>query len=379
MKILVCPDSFKNSMTSTRVCEIISKALTEVYPQLVITNIPLADGGEGSLESIANIQDLKWEHVDSIDSLSRPIKSSFLISEKEKKAYIELAKCSGLELITIKERNPRITSTRGTGKEILKALQLGAKEIVLFLGGSATNDAGTGILATLGFKFLNDRGIELLPNGENLIHIFSIVPPENIEELYDIKFTLATDVTNPFSGTNGAAHVYAKQKGANESDIVSLEKGLVSFNEIVRRQYSIDLNHINGTGAAGGVAGGLFTFLNSEIVSGFTVLADFYNLEKELRDSDLIITGEGKFDAQSSMGKIVGRIIELSSSMEKPLVVISGGRVESRYSPKNVQIHSLQDKNMSSEESIQNAEKLLFEKVKSLSKIYFDEIKKASS
>ncbi len=301
MEILICPDKFKGSLTALQVAEAVKKGFPNHHK---CTLVPMADGGEGSLEVIAYHLDGKWQTATVHDPLFRPIATKYYISAEA--AYIEMAKASGYELLTNEERNCLVTTTLGTGELIQDAINQGAKSIYLFIGGSATNDGGIGVATALGYKFLNKVGNLLSPIGQNLIHIHEIQLPE--KAFGGVNFTVVCDVTNPFYGPNGAAHVYAAQKGANEVQIKALDKGLKNLNRVVQRQFGIDLQQIKGAGAAGGLGGGAVAFLNAKIASGTQMLIEIAGLEKIIKTFDLVITGEGKIDAQSVSGKLVDGI-----------------------------------------------------------------------
>lgn len=317
MRTLICPDKFKGSLTAIEVAIAVEKGLPKIFKA---TQVPMADGGEGSLEVIADNLVGNWNIATVRDPLFRTISAKYFVSGTT--AYIEMAKASGYELLTDDERNCLKTGTLGTGQLIQDAINQGARSIYLFIGGSATNDGGIGVATALGFKFLDKTGNELSPVGENLINIHEIILPE--KSLSEVSFTVVCDVKNPFYGSNGAAHVYAAQKGANEEQIVELDKGLQNLAQVIKKQFKINLQEIPGTGAAGGLGGGAVAFLNANIQSGTQTLIDITGLREKIKSSELVITGEGKVDSQSISGKLVDGICEIARENDVPVWIICG-------------------------------------------------------
>jgi glycerate kinase len=317
MKTLICPDKFKGSLTAVEVAEAIA---TELPINFQKTLVPMADGGEGSLEVIADNLEGKWIDITVNDPLFRPITARYFLSGET--AYIEMAKASGYELLTNEERDCTTTTTFGTGEFIKDAINQEVKSIYLFIGGSATNDGGIGVAAALGFVFFDKSGNKLLPIGENLSKIHEIYPPTKV--FSEIQFTVVCDVTNPFYGPNGAAHVYAAQKGANERQIIELDEGLQNLAEVIRRQFNIDLQKIPGAGAAGGLGGGAIAFLNATVKSGTKTLIKVTGLEEKIKSSNLVITGEGKVDTQSIHGKLIDGICKIAQANDIPVWIICG-------------------------------------------------------
>ncbi len=258
------------------------------------------------------------------DPLMRPIEAAYGILNHGNIAVIEMAAASGLTLLQEKEQNPMFTTTYGTGEMIKDALLKGCCEFLIGIGGSATNDAGTGMLRALGFKFINSIGKETKEGGQSLSLISSVDDSSVLPLVKMAKFTVACDVNNPFSGPNGAAYVYAPQKGANLSMVKVLDKGLDLFNQLVLRQKQIDLNEIPGAGAAGGLGGGLHAFLNASLKPGIEMVLDAVNFEAHLKGADLVITGEGKLDRQTCMGKTPAGILKLASILHVPVIAIGG-------------------------------------------------------
>lgn len=319
MKILLACDKFKGSASALEVCTAVLTGLQIQYPNVDYHLHPMADGGDGSLAILKEYLQAKTITVHTIDPLSRNIKAAYLIHHHT--AYIELAEASGIARLNDTEKNVMITNTIGTGKLILDAIARGVNHIVLLLGGSCTNDAGLGIAAALGFKFYNEQNVELLPTGQNLINIKRIIKP--IKDL-GASFELYCDVINPFYGTQGAAHVYARQKGANDLQIDILDEGLRNIHKIIKETYQIDLQKVLGSGSAGGIGGGLHALLSAKISNGFDQLSSLTHLEDKIQQSDIVITGEGKLDRQSLDGKVIGKMAQLCKKYNKKLVAIVG-------------------------------------------------------
>ena len=313
--VLISPDKFKGSLTASQVCEALEKGIKKRRPKTIFTQMPLADGGEGTLEVIQQLHGGLWISVDTFDPLMRPIQADYLWLADQKTAYIEMARASGLALLTSKERNPLKTSTFGTGILIADALKRGASQIILTIGGSATNDAGIGMAAALGWSFLDAKGAILDPIGENMIHIASI----SATELAPCNFTVVTDVENPLAGPSGAAHVFAAQKGASVAVIKQLDKGLnniASFFESIASE--------PGAGAAGGLGAGARYFLGAKIVSGSGWVMDKVHFNRALLKADFIITGEGKIDSSTWGGKVVSEVIKRCDKVFKQTILVSG-------------------------------------------------------
>jgi glycerate kinase len=325
MNVLLIPDTFKESLSAAEVASAMRQGILEVDPKAHIFHIPASDGGEGFLDSVKYYVDSLVERkLETVDPLGRPIISIYLYSEAEKTAYIELAKASGLELLTISERDPLKTSTLGTGIQIRDAIQKGATTIYVGIGGSATNDAGMGIAGALGFQFLDAEGKILSANGANLAMIHSIIKSKI--NLSNITFFAINDVLNPLFGNEGAAYTYAKQKGATPEGIMKLDRGLQHFSQVVKKELNCDFAKLAGSGAAGGTAFGLKSFLDAEYVSGVSFMLKLARF-REMIDSeniDIILTGEGCIDKQTASGKLVSGVATEAHAMNIPVVAISG-------------------------------------------------------
>nr|WP_309574546.1 glycerate kinase [Moraxella osloensis] len=323
MKIVIAPDSFKESLTASEVCDAIETGFTTVFKEADIIKIPMADGGEGTAAALKETLSGEWQRIIAHDPLMRPIEASYVLLPNQT-AIIEMASCAGLHLLTQSERDPGITTTYGVGEMLVDAIDKGAKHIILGIGGSATNDAGTGMLKALGYRFLDSQHHELAQGGKALAALAFIDNHAVNDKIADISITVACDVTNPLCGQLGASHVYAPQKGATLDDIVILDNALNHFANVARRQNFPDNRNEAGAGAAGGLGFALMTFLSATLNGGFQLVSEFSNLEQMIQQADLVITGEGKMDFQTSMGKVASGVLSLAKAVNVPVIAICG-------------------------------------------------------
>ncbi|MDO6491929.1 MULTISPECIES: glycerate kinase [unclassified Cellulophaga] len=326
MNYLVIPDKFKGSLTANEVIQSITSGLQRADKSPSVKSILASDGGDGFLDAVACKIMVQKVYVDTINPIGDKLRTYYLLNKDTKTAYVELAKASGLELLKAKERSAKKTSTFGTGLLIKDAIKKGATSIYLGLGGSATNDAGMGLAAALGYSFFNEDGMALNPIGENLSKVFKIERNATVTILNRIKFYAVNDVDNPLFGENGAAKVYAKQKGATAKDIEILDKGLEYFSSVIKHSMLLDHSFLPGAGAAGGTAFGLKTFFNAEFISGVKFLLELTEVPKMLKTKkiDCIITGEGKIDSQTNNGKLVKGVVDLARHYNIPVIAICG-------------------------------------------------------
>jgi glycerate 2-kinase len=359
MKIIVAPDKFKGSLTSFEVCNAISEGIKKLDEAIEIFEFPMADGGDGFAAVMKHYLNTDTVYCDTFDPLGRNVTVSYQWNEKNRIAIIEIAVASGLVLLTEQERNPLVTSTSGTGLLIKDAIERGATKVNLGLGGSATNDAGTGILAALGFQFVNETDDLLQASGENLLKIKKIIAPAFIS---DIKFEIACDVQNILYGKKGAAYVYAPQKGANNEQVEFLDKGLQNFAAVIEKQTGKNISTIPGTGAAGGIAAGLLPFFDVEMKKGIEMIIDASKIKEQMMDTSLLITGEGRIDEQSSAGKVVGYMAALAKQYNIPCIALCGELQLNETGVKNIGLQNaiaIKHNSVSKEEAMKNAGKLL--------------------
>lgn len=326
MKVLLIPDKFKGSVTADGVIKALSKGILKSTPKTEIHKVLASDGGDGFLDAIQNYISADRVSVDTIDPLGRPIKAYYLYKTTTSTAYVELAKASGIELLTNEELNVMETSTIGTGIQIMDAILKGAKNIIIGLGGSATNDGGMGIAHVLGYRFYDAHGNELSPCGKNLNLISKILKVDENPLWKGISFTAVNDVTNPLYGEEGAAFVYAQQKGADRSQIEVLDLGLRNLAFVVEKTMGADLSLLPGTGAAGGTAYGLKAFFSAQFISGIEFLFQLAGIPKLLKETsiDYIITGEGKIDSQTLHGKLIKGVMDIGIQYQIPVIAVCG-------------------------------------------------------
>lgn len=324
IKVLVIPDSFKNSLTSTIVTSIISKGLKRHFPFADIIELPFADGGEGTTELLYNKLGGRLIEIHSTDPLNRSILTSYLIYKDNNTAFIEIAKCSGIQLLKKSELNPFLTSTYGTGLLIKNAIEKGCKKIIVGVGGSATNDYGVGLLNALGVNFYSATGKIEFPGCEDLSNIINIDTDKFNSLTKNIKFSVITDVENCITGPNGATFTFASQKGASQKELEIIENKMLNFTSFLEDKFKKNISSVPRTGAGGGISAGLFAFLNSELLSGAEYLANIFDLEKTISNCDLIITGEGKIDEQSFFGKGPYYIASLAKKYQKEVIAFTG-------------------------------------------------------
>ncbi len=328
-KIIIAPDSFKGSLTSAEVANAIELGIKRVAPNCEIVKVPIADGGDGTMDTLVSALEGEKIKIRVHNPLMRPIEAEYGLVKNGGTAVIEMATASGLTLLSKEEQNPSITTTFGTGEIINDALQRGCHTFLIGIGGSATNDAGIGMLKALGFRFLDKKGEECDVVGNALQSIYSIDETGVSSKVYEAQFTIASDVDNPFSGTNGAAYVYASQKGANNKMVEELDKGLESFRQLIIEKKGIDLNTISGAGAAGGLGGGFVAFLNAQLKPGIEMVLQTIDFENHLQNADFVVTGEGKLDIQTTMGKAASGILDAARKKNIPVIAI-GGSVEDK-------------------------------------------------
>ncbi|WP_143473475.1 glycerate kinase [Flavilitoribacter nigricans] len=355
-KIIIAPDKFKGSLSAREVCAAIRTGIRQVIPEAEIVEHPLADGGEGSLDILADF--LEVEVVEAIvqDPLFRPLRATYL--RHGETAFVEMARASGLPLLKATERSARATTTYGTGQLIRNALQRGSREIMLFVGGSATTDGGIGMASALGYRFLDKHGAPVKPVGEDLMRIERIDGDQRYVDPATIRTVVVSDVKNPLYGEQGAARVFGPQKGATEQDVALLDAGLERLAELVKRDLGVEIGQIPGAGAAGGLGAGGVAFLGAEIRSGIHTMIGITQLAPHLQDADLIITGEGMLDHQSLQGKVIAGVAELAGEHRIPCAVIAGNTSlqPTEYRPLGIQqVYTVMEEGLSLEQAIREA------------------------
>ena len=369
MQLLVVPDSFKESLSAKEVADAIARGIHSVNPEITVKQLPFSDGGEGALDLLQNLFEGELVTTSTIDAMGRSIKAPYFRFADRKAAWIELSQASGLAQIEVDKRNPMLASTYGTGLQIRHALDHGAEEIYLGIGGSATNDGGTGILSALGGLFSDAEGEMLLPGGGFLTELDHI----DVEAIPQFQLKVACDVNNPLLGKQGATAVYGPQKGVTPEMEPPLEAGLTNFSKHIELLTQKSVAEVPGAGAAGGCAAGLHGLLGAELVSGFELLAELSQLEEQIAASDLIITAEGRIDGQSLEGKLPVGVAKLAKKHDKPVVVLAGSigeHLDPLYALGIDAVFSIQSKPCTLEESISNASELLESTAQRVFKLY---------
>lgn len=322
MKIIIAPDSFKDSIPSKLASQIIADTILSKLPDCEIHQMPMADGGEGTADTVMAAKKGEWIPVrTSGPLLDMVVDSGFAWFPKEEMALVEMAASSGIELLSYEQRNPLNTTTLGTGELIASAIDHGAKKILLAVGSSATIDLGVGMATALGWKFLDDRGNEIRPIGQELRYVHDIIAPDHKIE---IQIEVLCDVENPLLGSKGAAPIFGPQKGATPDMVLLLEQGLENVAILIYERLGVDIRTLKGGGAAGGIAAGAVAFFNAQIVSGVETILHLYHLDEILPTADWIITGEGRFDATSLDGKVVSGILNISKKYQTNVAVFAG-------------------------------------------------------
>lgn len=326
-RITVAVDSFKGSLSSREVADAFEKGFKRVFSRCEVRKVSIADGGEGTVDALVEMLDGEEVVLEVSDPLMRPIKARYGVVDGGRTAVMEMSAASGLPLLKVEERNPMKTTTYGTGEMIVDALKRGCRNFLVGIGGSATNDAGVGMLRALGFRFLDAEGRELVGGGEILERIVTIDDSGVFEELSEATFTVACDVTNPLYGPAGAAYVFAPQKGADAAMVERLDVGLRNFAEVVKRYNGERIAALPGAGAAGGLGGGFKALLGARLERGIEMVLTAMQFDKIIEGSDLVVTGEGRLDRQTVMGKAPSGVLRMARKMNIPCVAI-GGAVE---------------------------------------------------
>lgn len=325
MKIVVAPDSFKGSISARDLCAAVCRGIHAADPKIDVIELPLADGGEGTVDNMVYSTQGETRLVQVNDPLGRPIRAAYGILGDHATVIIEMAQASGLPLLKPDERNPLITSSFGTGELVLHALNAGYRKFIIGLGGSATNDGGAGMLKALGAAFYDQDGV-LLPKGGASLEKLSYMDLSGLDKrLQESTFTIASDVNNPLCGANGASTVFGPQKGATPEMVQRLDMALSRFADVVEKQLGIDVRHLPGSGAAGGMGAGLLAFLHAEFKSGIELVMDAIKFEQKIQVADLIITGEGKLDEQTMAGKVIAGVCKKAKPYQIPTIAICGG------------------------------------------------------
>lgn len=323
-RITIAVDSFKGSLSSREVADAFEAGWRERIPNCQVRKVSIADGGEGTVDAL--VETLNGDYVEArvADPLGRPIVVRYGVIDGGTTAVMEMSAASGLPLIAPEERNPLLTSTYGTGEMIAHAMERGCRKFLVGIGGSATNDGGTGMLRALGFRFLDAEGCELVGGGEILERIAQIDSSNARKELGECEFVVACDVTNPLYGPEGAAYVFAPQKGADAAMVERLDQGLRIYARAIERYNGVQVDQIAGAGAAGGLGGGFKALLGARLERGIDMVLNAMQFDKIIAGSDLVITGEGRIDRQTTMGKAPSGVLREAMAQGIPTIAIGG-------------------------------------------------------
>lgn len=320
---ILVPDSFKGTLSAIEVCNIMKSSIKKLYKDANIISVPVADGGEGTVDAFLYALGGEKKSVWVSDAFNEQKILAHYAMLKDDIAVIEMATCAGLPLV--KNRlEPDKTTTFGVGELIIDAINSGAKKIILGLGGSATNDGGCGMAAVLGVKFKDEQEQEFIPTGGTLSKIYKIDMNNIYPKIKDIEFISMCDVDNPLCGRLGASAVFAPQKGADEDMVKLLDEGLAHLAKIIKRDLHIEVKDIKGAGAAGGLGAGSIAFLQSKLTKGIDVILDTIKFDELVSKADIVFTGEGKFDSQSLHGKVVMGVANRSQKYKTPVIVVTG-------------------------------------------------------
>lgn len=324
MRILIAPDSFKESLSAPEAAACMAEGVCRVFPEAEIIKIPLSDGGEGLVDNLAAALNGKILEQEVCGPMQNRVKARFAVIEGTT-AVIEMAQASGLERVPAAVRNPMHATSYGTGELIRAALDRGCRRLIIGIGGSATNDGGAGMAQALGIRLLNSRGEEIAPGAAGLLELFSIDMSGIDSRLAQASIEAACDVSNPLYGEQGAARVYGVQKGATEEDIDKLDQALAKLAHVIKHDLGLDVGELPGAGAAGGMGAGLMAFAGAELSPGLKLVFDLLQFENLLASGlDLIITGEGEINGQSMYGKVPVGVARLAQKYDIPVLAIVG-------------------------------------------------------
>lgn len=324
MKIVIAVDSFKGCLSSSSIANAVEEGIQNTLPGCEMIKVPIADGGEGTVDALVDATQGKIITIPVHNPLMQPIQASYGMTGDGQTAIIEMSAASGLDLIPLRPGNVMDTTTYGTGEMIANAIERGCRNFIIGVGGSATNDAGTGMMQALGVRFTDEMGNEVEKGGKSLSSIRHIDTQNQLSELQDCTFHIATDVTNPFYGPQGAACIFGPQKGGNEEQIKALDKGMKHLAELIFETTGKEIGHLPGAGAGGGMGGGCVAFLQANISPGIELIMDYLHFDEIIRGAGLVITGEGKMDRQTLFGKVPVGIARAAASQQIPVIAITG-------------------------------------------------------
>lgn len=324
MKFILAPDSFKESLTAKEVADAMEVGIKRIFPDAECVKVPMADGGEGTVQSLVDATDGDIYEINVTGPLGKMVNAKYGILGDRETAVIEMAEASGIHYVEKKDRNPLITTTYGTGEIIKNALDKGVKKIIIGIGGSATNDGGVGMLQALGAKFLDDKGKDLPFGGGSLDKLYKIDLSNFDERINEVNIEVACDVNNPLTGINGASNIFGPQKGATKELIEILDRNLGHYAQIVSSQLGKNMQYEEGSGAAGGLGFALLAFCNGKLSPGVEIVIKYSKLNEKIKGASYVITGEGSIDSQTKFGKTPYGVSKVAKENKIPVIAIAG-------------------------------------------------------
>ncbi|ACB84456.1 glycerate kinase [Natranaerobius thermophilus] len=323
-KVILAPDSYKNCLEAKDVATAMERGVHRYNKNLETIKLPLSDGGEGLIKSLVYATDGELYSQKVTGPLGYEVTACWGLLGDNETAVIEMAEAAGLQLVTKENLDPKITTTYGTGELIKDALNTGCSKLIIGIGGSATNDGGVGMAQALGIEFFDDKGKPLKYGGQELLKLSEIDLSGMDPKLHDIDIRVACDVTNPLIGPQGASQIFGPQKGGQSKDIELLDNALSHFHDIIEKELNKDVKDIPGSGAAGGMGAGLIAFMGAELKSGIDLVMEVLNFENQIKDADIVITGEGSFDSQTLFGKVPHGVAKKAKKHKIPTFVVAG-------------------------------------------------------
>ena len=357
---VLAPDSFKESMSAEQACQAMQRGVLQVFPDACCIAVPMADGGEGTVEAL--LRSLDGQGITCMVTgplVTQQVSTYFAIVDYGRTAVLEMAKANGIHLLAAEQRNPMLTSTYGTGEMIKQALDRGIEKIIVGLGGSVTNDGGAGMAQALGVQFFNSTGEAIQVCGGNLDQINQIDISQLDARLKNTEILIASDVNNPLCGPNGASAIFGPQKGATPEMVQQLDRNLSHFADLVEASLGISIKNVAGSGAAGGLGFGLMAFAGAKLQSGVELIIEQSRLAEKIAQADYVLTGEGKIDSQTALGKTPFGVAQLAQQFNKPVLAFAGlvgEGIESLFDAGFTQIVGINPPDCSLEEALKNGE-----------------------
>jgi glycerate 2-kinase len=362
MKIVLAPDSYKESLTAKQACDAMEEGIRRILPEADVVKVPMADGGEGTVQSLVDATGGQVLQAEVTGPLGIKVMAQYGILGDKETAIIEMAEASGICRVPSDQRNPLITTTYGTGELILEALDRGCSKFIMGIGGSGTNDGGAGMAQALGIRLLDEEDNELGYGGGSLNRLNRIDLSRLDLRITECTFTIACDVDNPLCGPNGASHMFGPQKGATPKIVLELDRNLDHFSNIIQQELGINVKYLAGAGAAGGLGAGMVAFLGASLQRGVDIVIEATQLEEKLQGADLVFSGEGQCDFQTERGKAPYGVIKAARKAGVPVILIGGSighGIENLYDHGVESVFSMIDRPMSLEEAIEKSKELL--------------------